>query len=145
VVTQGATPRYLKNPDIYICIQNAVYKIRITVMKKFFLSMFSNGEDVSSKRFSAFFSLFNIVILAYVATFMSEDKVTPEFMFDALALIAGGGLGLTVVEKIFSKKGGESKEVEKTQNPPEAQANTSVEMCKCGSDPASCPNCKPLG
>jgi len=25
-------------------------------------------------------------------------------MFDALALIAGGGLGLTVIEKIFSKK-----------------------------------------
>jgi hypothetical protein len=26
-------------------------------------------------------------------------------MFDALCLIAGGGLGLTVIEKIFNKNG----------------------------------------
>jgi hypothetical protein len=30
-------------------------------------------------------------------------------MYDALCLIAGGGLGLTVIEKIFSKKGGSDK------------------------------------
>ena len=49
-------------------------------------------------------TLFNIIILAYVATFRNDDHITPEFMFDALCLIAGGGLGLTVIEKIFDKR-----------------------------------------
>ena len=35
-------------------------------------------------------------------------------MFDALALIAGGGLGLTVIEKIFSKKEEPKKETQET-------------------------------
>jgi lipoprotein signal peptidase len=101
----------------------------IISMKEFFKSMFSNGDGVSSKRFSAFFALFNIVILAYIATFKAEDGATPEFMYDGLALIAGGGLGLTVVEKIFSKKS-EEKNVQ------------SPGKCHCGNDPLSCPNCK---
>lgn len=73
-------------------------------MKDFFIKMLSSDGKISSKRFSAFFTLVNIIILTYIATFLSEAKQTPEFMFDALALIAGGGLGLTVIEKIFSKK-----------------------------------------
>jgi hypothetical protein len=39
-----------------------------------------------------------------VATIRAKDFVTPEFMYDSLALISGGGLGLTVIEKIFSSK-----------------------------------------
>ena len=120
-------------------------------MKKFFKSMFSNGDDVSSKRFSAFFTLFNIIILTYVATFMSEDKVTPEFMFDALALIAGGGLGLTVVEKIFTSKcKGSSNQQNSDPTPPAQQSTPEIsnqiasETCPCGSDQLTCPNCKPL-
>lgn len=73
-------------------------------MKDFFIKMLSSDGKISSKRFSAFFTLVNIIVLTYIATFLSETKQTPEFMFDALALIAGGGLGLTVIEKIFSKK-----------------------------------------
>ena len=98
-------------------------------MKNFFIRMFSSGGEVSSKRFSAFFTLFNIIILAYIATFMSEDKTTPEFMYDALALIAGGGLGLTVIEKIFTKKDN-------------APVNPIVSSCACGGDPANCSSCK---
>jgi hypothetical protein len=75
-------------------------------MKKFFYDMFSSKSELSSKRFSAVFTLFNVILLTYVATFRNSDHITPEFMFDALCLIAGGGLGLTVVEKIFSKKNG---------------------------------------
>ena len=41
-------------------------------------------------------------------------------MFDALALIAGGGLGLTVIEKIFSKKDSTNKK-ETTETPDEEQ------------------------
>jgi lipoprotein signal peptidase len=73
-------------------------------MKDFFIKMLSSDGKISSKRFSAFFTLANIIMLTYIATFSSPNHQTPEFMFDALALIAGGGLGLTVIEKIFGKK-----------------------------------------
>ena len=66
------------------------------------MSLLGNGSDVSSKRFASLFTLLNVIILTYIATF-SSNGTTPEYMFDALCLIAGGGLGLTVVEKIFSK------------------------------------------
>ena len=73
-------------------------------MKKFFYDMFGSRSSLSSKRVLSAFTLLNIIILAYVATFRNDDHITPEFMFDALCLIAGGGLGLTVIEKIFDKK-----------------------------------------
>lgn len=79
-------------------------------MKKFFYDMFSSKSELSSKRFSAVFTLFNVIILTYVATFRNTDHITPEFMFDALCLIAGGGLGLTVIEKLLDKKNSKPKE-----------------------------------
>ena len=106
-------------------------------ISNFFSKLFSNGDEVSSKRFSAFFTLLNIIILAYIATFGSEDNVTPEFMFDALALIAGGGLGLTVIEKIFTKK---DRAAEVTQDNTEAADQTN-QLCPCGSNPGECTNC----
>lgn len=105
-------------------------------ISNFFSKMFSNGDEVSSKRFSAFFTLLNIIILAYIATIMSEDKATPEFMFDALALIAGGGLGLTVIEKIFTKK---DKPAEVTTD--NAEKDQTSQLCACGSNPGECTNC----
>ena len=83
-------------------------------MKDFFIKMLSSDGKISSKRFSAFFTLVNIIVLTYIATFLSKENQTPEFMFDALALIAGGGLGLTVIEKIFSKKEELKKETPET-------------------------------
>jgi len=73
-------------------------------MKKFFYDLFGTKSDLSSKRVLSAFTLLNTIILAYIATFRNDDHITPEFMFDALCLIAGGGLGLTVIEKIFNKK-----------------------------------------
>jgi hypothetical protein len=72
-------------------------------MKKFIMNLLGNGSDVSSKRFASLFTLLNVIVLTYIATLTSKEGITPEYMFDALCLIAGGGLGLTVVEKIFSK------------------------------------------
>jgi lipoprotein signal peptidase len=89
-------------------------------MKDFFIKMLSANSGVSSKRFSSFFTLVNIIILTYIATFLSENNQTPEYMFDALALIAGGGLGLTVIEKIFVKRE-ESKKVTKSGEDEEIQ------------------------
>jgi hypothetical protein len=70
----------------------------------------SGSSDTSSKRFAALFALFNIIAITWVATIKDEKHVTPEFMFDSLALIAGGGLGLTVIEKIFTAKQSAKKE-----------------------------------
>jgi len=68
------------------------------------MSLISVKSDSSSKRFAALFTLFNLIAITWVATLKAKDYVTPEFMYDALSLIAGGGLGLTVIEKIFSNK-----------------------------------------
>lgn len=71
-------------------------------MKSFFTKLISSNTEESSKRFVSVVAFFCVVILSFIATF-SKDYICPEFMFDALCLIAGGGLGLTVIEKIFEK------------------------------------------
>lgn len=63
----------------------------------------SSNTAESSKRFVSVLAFFCIIVLCFIATF-SKDFVCPEFMFDALCLISGGGLGLTVIEKIFEKR-----------------------------------------
>ena len=68
------------------------------------MSLISVKSDSSSKRCAALFTLFNLRAITWVATLKAKDYVTPEFMYDALSLIAGGGLGLTVIEKIFTNK-----------------------------------------
>lgn len=79
------------------------------MFKKFFSQLISGKDDVSSKRVGSLFVLINVIILAYIAAVKNGGQL-PEYMFDALCLIVGGGLGLTSLEKIFSKK--ESKSVE---------------------------------
>jgi hypothetical protein len=71
-------------------------------IKGFFSKMFSVSSSVSSKRVVAVIAIVNIIIFCYIATFLG--KTIPEFMFDGLALISGGGMGLTAMENIFSKK-----------------------------------------
>ena len=73
-------------------------------MIKFIKNILSAESPESSKRLAAFLSLVAVIIMAFLATF-NKNWVTPEFMFDALCLIAGGGLTLTVIEKIFNKNG----------------------------------------
>lgn len=75
-------------------------------IKNFFGRMFSADGGVSSKRVISFIILINVIIFCYIATFIG--KTIPEFMFDGLALIGGGGIGLTAIENIF-KKGGDTK------------------------------------
>ena len=65
-------------------------------------SIFSNDKDASSKRVASILALLVCINLSYIGTF-TEYK-TPEYMFDGMLLLAGGGLGLTVIESIFSKK-----------------------------------------
>jgi hypothetical protein len=65
-------------------------------------SVFSNDKDASSKRVASILALLVCINLSYIGTF-TEYK-TPEYMFDGMLLLAGGGLGLTVIESIFTKK-----------------------------------------
>ena len=70
----------------------------------FFKDLLSSSSDTSSKRFAALVTLTSVISLAYIATFKDTKWVCPEFMFNGLIIIAGSGLGLTVIEKIFGKK-----------------------------------------
>jgi hypothetical protein len=71
-------------------------------MKQFFKDLISGDSETSSKRFAALFTLLNVIILTYMGAWKS-GWITPEFMYNSLVLLVGGGLGLTVVEKIFKK------------------------------------------
>ena len=69
---------------------------------KWLRSIFSNEGDASSKRVASIVTLLVCINLSYIGTF-TEYKC-PEYMFDGLLILAGGGLGLTVIESIFGKK-----------------------------------------
>jgi len=73
-------------------------------LKDFLVNMLSGKGSVSSKRFAAFFTLLNLIVMAYISTFHSKDEVTPDYIFFSLVIIVGAGLGLTVIEKIFMLK-----------------------------------------
>jgi hypothetical protein len=70
-------------------------------MRKWLKSLLSSEGDASSKRVSAILSLLVCISFAYIATF-TEYKC-PDYMFEGLLVIAGGGLGLTVIESIFTR------------------------------------------
>jgi hypothetical protein len=71
-------------------------------MKEFLKKMVSASGDVSHKRVIVVFFAFCIIVFCFRATYTS--KVIPEFMIDALCLVVGGGLGLSVLDKIKSLK-----------------------------------------
>lgn len=73
------------------------------MLKRAIKKLLGNGDEVSAKRFSALLCLAVIIVLAFIAAFNDPAKICPPFMYDALALIAGSGLGFTVIEKIFTK------------------------------------------
>ena len=88
-------------------------------MKKFFKDLLSGSSDTSSKRFASLLALFVVISLAYIATYKNEEHITPEFMFDSIALIAGGGLGLTVIENVVKmKQQAKNNTPNTTDNPP---------------------------
>jgi hypothetical protein len=71
-------------------------------MKEFLKKMVSASGDVSHKRVIVVFFAFCIIVFCFIATYTS--KVIPEFMFDALCLVVGGGMGLSVLDKVKSLK-----------------------------------------
>ena len=73
-------------------------------MRDLMKKLISANDDMSSKRFAALVCTAAVIVLAFIATAAHEDKICPEFMYDSLCLIAGGGLGLSVIEKIFEKR-----------------------------------------
>ena len=88
-------------------------------MKKFFNNLLSGTSDTSSKRFASLIALATVIILAFIATYKDEKHITPELMFDSIALIAGGGLGLTVIENVVKmKQQGQNNTPKPTDNAP---------------------------
>jgi len=69
---------------------------------KWLRSVFSNEGDASSKRVASILALLVCINLSYIGTF--TDYKCPEYMFDGMLILAGSGLGLTVIESIFDKK-----------------------------------------
>ena len=70
----------------------------------FIKQLLSSGDEVSSKRVSAFIALLVMIAAAIVAIISAPAHVLPQFMFDGFLIFAGSGLGLTVIEKIFTRK-----------------------------------------
>ena len=64
--------------------------------------MVSASGDVSHKRVIVVFFAFCLAIFCFIATY--TGKVIPEFMFDALCLLVGSGMGLSVLDKFKSLK-----------------------------------------
>lgn len=73
-------------------------------MRELMKKLISANDDMSSKRFAALVCTAAVIVLAFIATVADNNKICPEFMYSSLCLIAGGGLGLSVIEKIFEKK-----------------------------------------
>ncbi len=70
-------------------------------MRKWLKSILAVDGNQSSKRLSAVMALFCCIAFAWIATFTPYQ--CPEYMFEGLLVIAGGGLGLTVIESIFTR------------------------------------------
>jgi amino acid permease len=71
-------------------------------MKDFLKKMLGASTEVSHKRVIVVVFAICIVIFCFVGTYTS--KVIPQFMFDALCWIVGGGMGLTILDKFTKPK-----------------------------------------
>jgi hypothetical protein len=95
-------------------------------MKKFFKDLLSGNSDTSSKRFASLLALAVIISLTYIAAYKNEEHIVPEFMFDSIALIAGGGLGLTVIENIAKLKQQSKNNTPNNGNTPPTNTDTQL-------------------
>ena len=66
-------------------------------MRKFFKSMISNSNDVSSKRVIGIISSISIIIIAFI-DLLSNYKIT-DYVFEGLVWLAVAGLFFVASEK----------------------------------------------
>jgi hypothetical protein len=74
----------------------------MTRIINFLNELFGEGTAVSSKRVSGIVTLVNLLVLAYISTY--KNGMTPQYIYDTLALLCASFLGLTSLERIFVKK-----------------------------------------
>jgi hypothetical protein len=47
-----------------------------------------------------------VIIMAFIAVASDENHICPEFMYDSLCLMAGSGMGMTILDKLIEKRKG---------------------------------------
>jgi len=70
-------------------------------MIKWMKSILAVDGNQSSKRLAAVLSLMCCIAFAWIATFTPYQ--CPQYMFEGLLDVAGGGFGLTVIDSIFAR------------------------------------------
>jgi hypothetical protein len=88
----------------------------------FLKKMVSTSSEVSHKRVIVVVFAVAIIAFCFIATYSAH--IIPEFMFDALCLVVGGGMGLSVLDKVKSLK---PKEEVVVPPQPQPQINQSEE------------------
>ena len=88
----------------------------------FLKKMVSTSSEVSHKRVIVVVFAVAIIAFCFIATYSAH--IIPEFMFDALCLVVGGGMGLSVLDKVKSLK---PKEEVVAPFQPQLQINQSEE------------------
>jgi len=86
----------------------------------FLKKMVSTSSEVSHKRVIVIVFAIAIIAFCFIATYTTH--IIPEFMFDALCLVVGGGMGLSVLDKVKSLK-----PKEEVVTPPQPQVTASQE------------------
>ena len=81
----------------------------------FLKKMVSTSSEVSHKRVIVVVFAVAIIAFCFIATYSAH--IIPEFMFDALCLVVGGGMGLSVLDKVKSLKPKESVATQQLQQP----------------------------
>lgn len=74
----------------------------MTKKRKYWVDKMLSGDDgVSSKRVAGMIVLINIIAFCYAA--LLDNLLLPDYMFEAICILAGSLLGITAIENVFKK------------------------------------------
>lgn len=74
-------------------------------MKEILKSMLSDEKgNWSSKRFVGILCALSLCVTLFISSFSKRTITPPDKIVDCVTILAIGGLGLTTIDKIWSKK-----------------------------------------